>query len=142
MTRQDALQYLNTQLALVAYATDCDVGTGDNPAGWAAVINATFLAVGADIAGPTIDALDADCRLLLRYFALEQFTDLYAARVDLSLSTVGYSKQKSQAYRALAERLKDARAAVEARGYLPGATAGPTMGRVTLDFLEPVTLDY
>ena len=141
MTRQEALEWLNTQLALAAYARDCAVGIGDNPAGWQSVIDHAFLATGSTTAGPVETALDADTRLLLRYFALEQFTDLYAMRVDLALDTVGYDKKKSQAYKALAERLKDARAAVEVLGYVSSANT-LTVGRMTLDFLEPDLTEF
>lgn len=141
MTRQEALTFLNSQLALAAYATDCGVGTLDNPAGWESVINAAFRATDTDIAGPVLTTLDGDTRLLLRYYALEQFADLYAMRVDLNLSTVGYAKQKSQAYKAIAERLKDARSQVEALGYIPSSES-VTTGFFRGDFLEPYPVEF
>lgn len=79
---------------------------------------------------------EQDARLLLRYFALEQFTDLYALRVDLNLATVGFDKKKSQAYKAMAERLAEAREVVQILGYIVGGNT-VTVGRVTLDYIEP-----
>jgi hypothetical protein len=141
VTRTEALEWLNSQPGLAAFARDCAVGIGDNPAGWLSVIDQAFRATGTVAAGPVLASLDSDTRLLLRYYALAQFADLYALRVDLKLDTVGFDKKKSQAYKAIAERLEEARAAVEVLGYIPSANS-LTMGRVTLDFLEPVTLEY
>lgn len=136
MLRSDALLFLNSQPALVAYAADTGVDQGDSPIGWKSVIDNAFRALGLDTSGEVIASKEQDARLLLRYYALEQFADLYAMRVDLNLSTVGYQKSKSQAYKAIAERLKDARAAVEVLGYVSG-TGAATVGRFTLDYIEP-----
>lgn len=141
MLRVDALQFLNSQPAFRAFVADTGIGVEDNPAGWTSVIDATFRALGLATTGEVIATKEQDARLLLRYYALEQFADLYSLRVDLNLSTVGFDKKKSQAYNAIAERLKAARAAVEALGYVPSA-GSVSIGRLTLDFLEPVTLEY
>lgn len=138
MTRQEALQFLNSQPALRAWAADTSVETTDNPLGWQSVIDGTFRALGLAPADAVPASKEQDARLLLRYYALEQFADLYAVRVDLNLALVGVDKKRSQAFRAISARLDEARVSVEALGYITGR-GGLTIGRVTLDYIEPFT---
>lgn len=137
MLRVDALEFLNTSPALQAYAADTSVGVGDNPAGWKLVIDSTWRAMGLDTAGEVATSKEQDARLLLRYFALEQFTDLYAVRVDVNLTAAGVSKTRSQAYRAVSQRLAEVKEMVEALGYIGGGKGAISIGRVTLDYIEP-----
>lgn len=138
MLRQDALEFLNTSPALQAYAADTSVGVDDNPAGWKSVIDNTWRALQLDTtSGEVAASKEQDARLLLRYFALEQFTDIYAMRVDVNLTAAGVSKTRSQAYRAVSQRLTEIKAMVEALGYIGGGKGAISIGRITLDYIEP-----
>lgn len=137
MLRHDALLFLNSQPALRAYAADTNTDLSDDSLGWTYVIDSTFRELGLGLTDEVPSSKEQDARLLLRYFALEQFVDLYAQRVDLNLALVGIDKKRSQAYRAIKDRLEVVQRAVERLGYLGGGDHGVTLGRVTLDYIEP-----
>jgi hypothetical protein len=142
MNRTDALEYLNSQPGFSAFALDTGLIPADQPDGYKVVIDSALLDLGVDyVALPAIvvdNMYAADFRALLRYHALLTFADLYALRVDVNLGTAGLSKQRSQAYKAVKDRLDEARKEVESRGY--GVSGGELqLGRMTLDFLEPAS---
>lgn len=137
MLRQDALLFLNAQPALRAYAADTGVEIVDNYLGWQSVIDYAFRALGLATTTEVAASKEQDFRLLLHYFALEMFTDLYAMRVDVNLTAAGVSKTRSQAYRAVSQRLSEIKAMVEALGYIGGGKGAISVGRITLDYIEP-----
>jgi hypothetical protein len=77
-----------------------------------------------------------DALALLRYYALEAFTQTFALAVDAAVDDPQVSKKYNQRYKAYKELLDSARSDIEGRGY--GVTAaGIEYGSLTLDIYEP-----
>lgn len=137
MNRAEALAFLNGEFS--ALGTKAGLTNTDTDAGWKAAIDAALRDLGvarADLQTTTIAAsLDADFEALLRYWALQRVRSSLAAKEDVKLDGPGIDVKRSQLFKQVEPMLAEYRLEVEALGY---GGAGASIGRLTLDFLEPV----
>jgi len=88
---------------------------------------------------PTATVLDAqvsDSIALAEYYSLQRFARALALQVDITLDAPVESKKRSQMFTQVTALLALARADVKARGYLDQSWE---LGRLSLDFIEPIT---
>lgn len=141
MNRAAALAYLGEQFGTLA--TELGMTATDDTAGYKAPIDTALRVVGtaeADLATAVIADDVARYLAALDYAALQHLWRKAAARVDISVGDPAVDKKRSQVFKQIGEMLKDARRAAEDAGVLTG-TSTWTLGRFTLDFLEPALAD-
>jgi len=138
LLRSDLLTHLDAQFAPLATATMPPLATQEATYGDA--INQALRALGTlqgDL--PTATVLDAqvsDSIALAEYYSLQRFARALALQVDITLDAPVESKKRSQMFTQVTALLALARADVKARGYLDQSWE---LGRLSLDFIEPIT---
>lgn len=138
MTRSEALAYLQARFNRLA--TEAGMGTADDSSGYGPVLDGALRLLGfstAQLATANVASADeAKYLSALQYEALRHVQRQVVMRVDISLDGPQVSKSRSQFVRNLAAMLAEARTECASYGLIDTQPA-ITIGRMTLDFLEP-----
>ncbi len=126
MTRAEAAAYLEEQYTGLREAAGIPDGA-DDATGWKQAIDAALRAqevAEADLPTAVVATADVpDFLLLLRYWGASRLLDVLAAKYDVTLSS-GLSPKRSQVYAMVERLLARAKAACDAAGVDPQASAG------------------
>ena len=139
MNRTDASAYLTEEYRELA--TDAKFSDDQTTAAYNTAIDMSLRQLGfaeADLASAdTVQADTLKYLALLNYYALVRFSRLLSIRFDVKAGNGAIEASRSQAFKAVSELMEQAAMDLQQYGISVGGSGSFTLGRMTLDFLEP-----